>query len=125
VVDDVAELLGEKSRVQRVAHGSDAHDRVPALQVASRVPGQRRHPIALLHAQAEQRVGEPPRALVDLAIGGPDNRPFDGARDHLGLAMPVLRVLEDPIQRQRPILNSAKHGGYVLLFLKVGFLTEP
>ena len=42
VVDDVAELVGEQPRVQRVADRADAHDRVPGLDVAAGVPGQRR-----------------------------------------------------------------------------------
>jgi hypothetical protein len=50
VVRDVDQLLGEEPRVQRVAHRAQAHDPVPSLDVAVRVPGQRRDDVALVDA---------------------------------------------------------------------------
>lgn len=47
VVDDVLQVGVEEARVEGVAYRPDAHDGVPALQVAVRVPGHGGHAVAL------------------------------------------------------------------------------
>ena len=49
-------------------------------------------------------------ALMQLRIGGPDNRAFDRAGDDLGMTVGQGRVVEDAIDRQRPVLHQALHG---------------
>ena len=46
MVHDPGDLLGEEPRVERVVDGADAHDAVPGLDMARRVPGQRRDAVA-------------------------------------------------------------------------------
>ncbi len=109
VADDVAELVGEQPRVQRVAHRADPHDRVPGLHVAAGVPGQRRDPVAGLHAQPLERVGESLGPRADVGVGGADDRSFDRTGDDLTPAVPVGGVVEQFVQRQRPVLHQAQH----------------
>ena len=67
VVGDVGDLLGEQARVDGVADRADAGDGVVELEMAVAVPGQRRHPVAGLDAEPDQRVGEPADALARCA----------------------------------------------------------
>lgn len=46
VVDDVLEVGRKEARVEGVADGADAHDAVPALEMAGAVPCQGGHHIA-------------------------------------------------------------------------------
>jgi hypothetical protein len=69
VVDDVRELVVEEPRVDRVDHRAHARDCVVQLEVAKAVPREGADAIALADAQATQRVGEPARARVRVAIG--------------------------------------------------------
>ena len=109
MVDDVAELLGEQPRVQGVADRADAHDAVPGLDMAGGVPGQGCAAVARLYPQGLQRVRQPLRPAVNLGVGRPDDRAFDGAADDLSVAMPVLGVVQDLVDRQRPVLHQAQH----------------
>jgi hypothetical protein len=109
VVDDVAELLGEQPRVQGVADRPDPHDPVPGLDMPRGVPGQRRHPVAALHAESLQGIGQPLGAGVDPAIGRAHDRALDRAADDLAVAVPVPGVVEDLVDRQRPVLHQPKH----------------
>jgi hypothetical protein len=109
VVDDVAELLGEQARVERVADRPDAHDPVPGLDMAAGVPGQRRDPVARQDAEPQQGVGHPLGAGVDRGIAGADDRPLDRAADDFAVAVPGLGVVEDLVDRQRPVLHQPVH----------------
>ncbi len=116
VVHDVAELLGEQPRVQRVANRADTHDPVPGLDVTGAVPGQGPDPVAGLDAQSQERVREPARAVMDLAPVRAHDRPLDRAADHFAVAVPVLGVVEDLVDRERPSLHQALHEGSSLSF---------
>ena len=110
VIDDVAELVGEEARVERMAHRPDAHDRVPGLHVPAGVPGQGRDPVAGLHAHGQERVGDAPRPLLQLGIGRPHDRTFHRPRHHFAAAMPLGGVGQEPVDRQRPVLHQPEHG---------------
>ena len=46
VVHDPGDLVGEQPRVERVVDAAHAHDAVPGLDMARRVPGERRDAVA-------------------------------------------------------------------------------
>ena len=70
VVDDPDDLLGEQARIDGVIDGTDSHDAVPGFQVAPRVPGQRRHPVAELDPVALEPLRDLERPRADRRIGG-------------------------------------------------------
>ena len=109
VVDDVAELLGEQPGVEGVADRADPHDAVPGLHVATGVPGQSGDPVAGLDAHGQQGVGQTLGPLEDPGVAGADDRPLDRAADHFAVPVPGLRMLEDPVDRQRPPLHQTQH----------------
>ena len=69
VVDDIVDLLGEKTRVHRVQNGPDARDGEIQLQMAVRVPGQGRDPVAGLHAKRLKRPRQTTHPRAQLAVG--------------------------------------------------------
>ena len=114
MVDDVDQLLCEQARVQGVAHRADAHDAVPGLDVAAGVPGQGGDTVAGNHAQRLERVRHALGAFMDRGVGGADDRPLDRTADDLAAAVPGLGVVEDLVDRQRPVLHQTLH---TLIFL--------
>ena len=61
-----ARLLREQPRVQRVAHGAEAHDRIPTLHVPVRVPRHGGDDVAGLDAQPLQCEGQEPAGVAQL-----------------------------------------------------------
>ncbi|MNN11760.1 hypothetical protein D3C81_1247300 [compost metagenome] len=109
VVDDIDQLLREQARVQGVAHRADAHDAVPGLDMVGGVPGQGGDTVTGLHAPGLQRVGHALGPSVNGAIGGAFDRPLDGSRHDLAVRVPVLGVIENLVDRQRPVLHRTQH----------------
>lgn len=68
VVDDVDQLFLEQAQVQSVEDRSHARDREVGLDVLVAVPHERRDPVALLHPEAGQHLGQSGRAIRDLAL---------------------------------------------------------
>lgn len=94
-IHDPGDLVGEKTRVQRVVDGADAHGAVPGLQMPACIPGQRRDAVTQPETVALQLLRHPQRALPQLGIGGAHDRPFDRARDDLAMAVLAHRIVED------------------------------
>ncbi len=109
VVDDPADLVGMQAGIEGVAHRPDAHDPVPDLKMPPGVPGQGRHPVARPDAHGQQGVGHLLGPPVDLGIAGADDRPLERAGDHLAAPMPLGRMVENPVDRQRPALHHSEH----------------
>ena len=65
--------------------------------------------IARLDPKTEEGVRQALGPIMDLAIGGADDGALDGAGHHLHAPMPVAGVIEDLVDRQRPVLHQAKH----------------
>ena len=108
VLDDVAEVLLEQPDVERVEHGARARHREVELQVAERVPGEARDPIAGPHSQPGERAGQAPGPLDDPSVG----RALDallGPRDHLAVPEHRLRSLRDLLDEQRAIHHQPVH----------------
>uniref|UniRef100_A0A0N4ZXM1 LigA n=1 Tax=Parastrongyloides trichosuri TaxID=131310 RepID=A0A0N4ZXM1_PARTI len=116
VVDDVGQLLGEQARVQGVAHRADPHDAVPGLDVVGGVPGQGGDPVARLDPPGQQGVRHPARPLMNGGVGGADDRPLDRTAHDLAAAVPVLGVVEDLVDRQRPVLHHTQHSASSLVY---------
>ena len=111
VVGDVGDLLLEQARVDGVADGADAGDGVVELEVAVAVPGEGRHPVARLDAEADERVGEPADALARGAVAVAVQAAFDGLGDDLHIGVDLGRVVDHARHQQRPIHHQpAQHG---------------
>ncbi len=109
VVDDPADLVGEQAWVEGVAHRPDPHDPVPDLQVTPGIPGQGRHPVARSDAHGQQRVRHPLGPAADLFVAGADDRAFERTGHDLARPMALCRVVENPVDRQRPTLHHSEH----------------
>jgi len=109
VVDNVGELVGEEPRVDGVAHGADAGDRVIGLEVAMVVPGDRRHPVAEPDTETHQRLRELLGARLGIGIGKAMERAFRRARDDLGIGVIARRVADQRLDQQRPIHHQPTH----------------
>ena len=66
IVHDPDDLLGKQPRIERVIDRADAHDAVPGLDVARRVPGQRGDAVAKPEAVALEPLGDLQRAAMDV-----------------------------------------------------------
>ena len=116
VVDDVGQLFREQARVQGVAHGPYPHDAVPGLDMVGGVPGQRCDPVARLDPPGQQCVRHATRPLMDGGVVGADDRSFDRTAHDFALSVPVLRVIEDLVDRQRPVLHHTQHSASSLVY---------
>src|SRR6185437_1947658 len=94
VVDDPGDLFGEKPRVHGMADRADAHDAVPAFEMAPGVPGDGSDAIAELDAVALQALRDFQGASVNLGVIGAINRAFHAACHNLLGAMELGRVLD-------------------------------
>ena len=118
VVGDVGDLLGEQARVDGVADGADAGDGVVELEVAVAVPGQRRHAVARLDAEADESVGEPADALARLCVAVAVHAALNGLGDHLNVGEDICGEVDHAGNQQRPIHHQpAQHGRSSLVCL--------
>ena len=106
---DIDDLVVEQPRVDRVCDGTHAADAVQALDVAPRVPGERRHPVAAADAEPRQRRREPPRPRRDAAPGRAVDAALDREADDFASRVVARGVVEQPRRRQRPVLHRADH----------------
>ncbi len=95
VIDDVDNLLGEKSRVDRVANVARAGRRIIGFQMPVVVPGQRRDSIAALQAPCGDRVCQLPATLEGVSIGVAMTRVIPSDRHDLFMPVNILRVAND------------------------------
>ena len=110
VIGDVGDLLGEQPRIDGVADGADAGDGVVQLEMSIAVPGQRRHPVTRLDAEADQRVGELADALARLRIAVAVDTAFHRVRDDLDVGIDLGCIVDHAGYQQRPIHHQpAQH----------------
>lgn len=110
--------MGEKFRdvvrgkpgIDGVKHRTHARHREIKFEVPLRIPRQRRHPRASLDRTACKKVGQPRRALQNLAISR--NRDSGGvARGHGLGGIQCLDAFTDHVEGQRNALHqSGQHG---------------
>ena len=74
------------------------------------IPGDGANALALLHAEARERVGELARASMRIAIGVAMDRSFDRAGDDLGVPMAAIRMADERGDHERPLHHQSLHG---------------
>src|SRR3954467_14147547 len=89
--------------------GADTGDSVPSFEMAPRVPGKRADAVTEFDAILFQALGHAERTTPNIRIVRAMHRPFDGARDDLAPAVLDRRMVDDPVQEQRPILHQTPH----------------
>ncbi len=110
VIDDPGDLLGEKPRVQSVEHRAHAHGAVPSFKMPIRVPGERCNAITERDRALAQRIGDLLGARADGGIGRALQLAIlNGAGDDFAVWEGGVGVIENSIDRQRPILHEPKH----------------
>src|SRR3546814_14779279 len=77
--------------------------------MASTVPTHRRNAVAGLYPLRRERVRHALRVRADVGIGRSGDASLGIARYDLAPAMPVRRMVDDPIDRQRHILHQTVH----------------
>ena len=77
-----------------------------------RIPGQGRHPVTGLDPHAKERIGHALGPVMNLSIVGADNRPLNRARNDLAVGVPLLGMVQQLIDGQRPVLHQTKHGHF-------------
>jgi hypothetical protein len=115
VVGDIGDLLGKQARVDGVADGADAGDGEVELEVAVAVPGERRHPVARLDAEANQGIGQAADALARLGIAVAVQAAFHGLRHHLDIGIDFGGVVDHAGDQQRPVHHHAAQHGRISL----------
>ena len=75
MVGDPRDLIGVKTRIDRVQDRADAHRAEPGFHMAGIVPGQRCDPVAHLDAVSDQRGRHLFGAQTQLLIGRALDRP--------------------------------------------------
>ena len=95
MVDDVDELLRKQTRIDGVAHRSNARHAEVQLEVPVRVPGQRAHPVAVGDAQPQQGVGQLLAAGVGSGVAVAVHAPLGQARHNFGIGVPLGGVFEE------------------------------
>ena len=129
VVGDVGDLLGEQPRIDGVADRADAGDGEVELEVAVAVPGQRRHPVARLDAEPDQRVRQPADALAGGRVAVAVDAPLHGLRHHLYVGIDFGGEVDHARDQQRPVHHHpAQHQAYPpwnALFRKSNLARKP
>ncbi|MNG13608.1 hypothetical protein D3C76_1265540 [compost metagenome] len=105
MVGNEFDLLREQSRVDGMQDG--AHARHPEIQfhVPVAIPGQRSDPVAGLHIQSGQGIGQLFGASADIGIAAVMHRSFGGARGDLALWVRLQRMFQDRGNQQGLILH--------------------
>ena len=110
VINDVRQLLGEKTDVERVEHPARARRCEVQLEVASCVPCKRCNATVGGDAQCVQRTGQLPGASSELGVCCPLEA-CPRRRNDLLVAVVLLGPVEDVIDRERYVLHKPLHMG--------------
>ena len=109
VVGDVDQLLREQAEVEGVQHRAHARHRQVGDEVLGVVPHQGGDPLVAGDPEVvAQRMGQARRVGGDLLVRGPA-RTVGGPGDHLGRAVNVAAVLQQPRHLQRGVHHRATH----------------
>src|SRR5207237_9434930 len=109
MVDDPGDLFREQAWIDGVADRADAHDAVPAFEMAPGIPGDGGDAVAELDAVALQHLRNFQRTLVNFGVIGADDGSLDRSGDDLLRSVIPGRVLDNPVAQQRPILHQTTH----------------
>jgi len=95
VLHGVAHLVDEQARIDRVANGTHACDRVVRFEVAVARPSERRHTFAKLHAQTCERCSQLAAPLVSISVGVPVHLTVGECAHDFDIAVRPRRVLDE------------------------------
>ena len=110
VIGDPGNLLRVQARIDRVQHRADPHRAIPGGHVTFGVPAQRGHPVAHADAAVQQRIGHLFGLVEEFGIGHADNIAFHTPGDDFPSGVDAVRVFENSVNRQRPVLHDTQHG---------------
>jgi hypothetical protein len=82
VLDDISEVVGMKTEVERVQHGAHGRNREIGLQMLMMVPGERADPVPRANTQLPEGHRELPRALEHFSVAIPIQGAVLGATDN-------------------------------------------
>ena len=108
VPDRELQLVGEEAQVQRVEDRPHAGDRVVELEVSVVVPGERRNPVARLHPEAAEHVGDLADPRREVAVGV-SVEPVLPLGDDLLLGEQPLASPEHVLDGERVVLHQPSH----------------
>src|SRR5690606_31745481 len=109
MVHDPGNLLGKKTRVERVVDAAHAHDAIPGLKMPAGVPGKRRYAIAGLVAVPHKLLRHLEGAAARYNLAPANSRPLDGWRDDSPVWMLPCCVVHALVANQRPVRHQSEH----------------
>ncbi len=103
-----------QSWVERVANNPNPHGAVPALHVRLTIPGQHAEMITLPEAERAERARQTPAAIPHYRIRYPGGDPVAATRHHFGGTVPLGRMIDEAVERERIGLHRARNrsGGH-------------
>src|SRR5439155_5783419 len=105
----VRQLLGKEPDVERVEHRSHARRAQIELEMALRVPGEGRDPVAFAYPKRLERAAEAVDPFAQLLVGDPRGSVV-GERHDLAVAVNVTHPVQDVLDRQLiVVLHRAAH----------------
>ncbi|MCY1187132.1 hypothetical protein D9M73_280760 [compost metagenome] len=94
MVGDELDLLGKQPRVDGVQYRAHARDAIEHFHVPVAVPGQGADPLAGLHAEVCQGIGQLSGTPADVGVRAVMQRAVLQARGYLDLGVRAHRVLQ-------------------------------
>ena len=116
---DIADVGRAEPQVERMHDAAGRRDAVIAFQMRAVVPGQGRHPVALLHAGPDQGTGEFLRPVADFGVGLAEDRFVGPLGDHFLRRIDILHPPEQMIERQRIIHDGGDRTGHGIFLPKL------
>src|SRR5262249_53695515 len=95
-----------------VINGANAHDPVPGLEVAPRIPGKRGNTVPEPDAVPLEPLGNPQGARPHLRVVRGVDGAFHGTGDHRSLRIVGSCMVKNAVTKQRPILHQTKHSKF-------------
>ncbi len=115
MVRDIGDLFEEQPRVEGVEHRAHPRRAIPGGEVPRAVPRHRRDAVAGLDPFGGERIRHALRVGMNVGIGRAGDAPLGIARHDLARAVPVRRMVDDPVDRQRHILHQPVHAALSLV----------
>jgi hypothetical protein len=108
VGDDVRQIVRGEPQIQRMQHSTRARDREVEFQVLVRIPAERAHALAALDAYFQQRMSQPVRPGIIVAVTIAVGAALD-ARGDLFVRKKPPCALEEMLQGQRIVHHQPVH----------------
>ena len=109
VVDDERELVGVETKIERVEHATHERDAEVRLEMLIVVPAERGNAVLGADAQALEPACQPARAVGEVGVRVPMERPVRPACDDGAAREDPLGATQDCRQREREVHHQAVH----------------